>query len=127
MKKALSVFGSLTMSMVVLFGFSGSSFASTEHVTLRRGATVNYSYANYLNAGNYNYISVSNTGHRTIYYRLYNERTGRIMKDGYLGGYADTGTIRVGGTPDNYILMLKCTTGRTVYKDCNAEGYLWDE
>lgn len=65
----------------------------------------------------------SYSGHK-VYYKVFSSSTGKIVKSGYVASGKSVAHNNVGAPVGYYQIMLKCTTGSGVYKDCDAEGYL---
>jgi hypothetical protein len=90
---------------------------------LQPGETCEYTPVRYMWAFQRFDMRVQNRGNQMINYRLVNIWANEIADEGYLSpgkGFYKTGLIMKQG---DYRIELRCTTGATIYNNCNAEAW----
>ncbi|MEK4066614.1 hypothetical protein [Peribacillus sp. FSL R5-0717] len=91
---------------------------------LQPGQTCEYTPVRHMWFGQVFDMRVHNKGTRTIHYRFVNIWSNEIVDQGYLSAgkrfYKDALMITRQG---EYRIELRCTTGSTIYNDCNAEAW----
>ncbi|WP_028777998.1 hypothetical protein [Shimazuella kribbensis] len=123
---ALKRLFSLVSLLLALFTLSSNVFADeyATQVFLSPGSSSKTSGKIYLQSGYKMKINVNSYSGHKVYYKVFSQSTGKIIKDGYVASGKSTALDNIGGPVGYYQIMLKCTTGSAVYKDCDAEGYL---
>lgn len=121
------------MSLLCLFSFSFNlPIAKASDVldgqvraSLNTGKTTDTSLSLYLDPGETLHISVVNYSHHAMYYKVFAPATGDIVTSGYVNAGQQVQYPK-GAPVGDYKIQLICTTGSTVFTDCDSQGYLLD-